>query len=270
MKKEKRDETAGEREAAVTHKTAETAEEKKHAALINTVCMLGIFLTYTGAVVGGCLYLRLNLYYMVRDIIFCMTAALITIFSYQAGRISGSFSYDDAEHPGRFLAIYVIGVLCALVFVNLPVTGWMFLFFYIALSRVSDSTTGMCAGTGLLMLTSVLCGQVSLTTFLVYLFSGMVGIALFAHQKKEFHIAVPLGLSLGIQLLLIFSGELLIQNKKFVWEVALIPLANIVMNGILLCIFLQYYIGKADKAVAKASASRTGTGGKSGAKRRKP
>lgn len=215
----------------------------------NILYMLFVLFGITFAAFAGSLFAGLDLYYTVRNLVFCASAALATVFSFQAGRISGSFFYDDGDYPGRFLVIYLCGVLCALVFTQLPVTGWMFLFFYVALARVSDSVTGICAGTSLLVLTTILCEQISLTVFLVYLLSGMIGIALFAHQKDDFYMAVPLGLTLGTQLLLIFAGELLIQNKKLVWEEALVPAANTVMNGILLYIFWQYYINKVAKKV---------------------
>lgn len=199
------------------------------------------------ATFAGSFFMSEDLYYTVRNLVFCGSAALATVLSFQAGRISGSFFYDDGEYPNRFLVIYLCGILCSIVFTVLPVTGWMFLFFFVALARVSDSVTGICGGTSLLVLTTILCEQISLSTFLLYLLSGMIGIALFAHQKDEFYTAVPLGLALGSQLLLIFAGELLIQNKKLVLEDALVPLANTVMNGILIYIFLQYYINKVAK-----------------------
>ncbi len=213
----------------------------------NTGCMLLVLAGITCAALVGSLAAGADLYYMVRNLVLCLSVALAAVFSFQAGRVSGGFFYDDGEHPGRFLSIYLCGILCALVFTQLPVTGWMFLFFFVALARVSDAVAGICGGTSLLVLTTVLCEQISLSTFLVYLLSGMIGIALFARQKDEFYTAVPLGLSLGSQLLLIYAGELLVQNKKLVWEEALVPLANIVMNGILICIFLQYYINRVAK-----------------------
>ncbi len=229
--------------------SADKIKKDRQTILKNACCMLFVFLATTAAAAIGGWYFHLDLYYMVRNLFLCMTAALVVIFSYQAGRISGSFSYDDGEHPGRFLFLYLCGILCAGIFINLPVTGWMFLFFYISLARVSDGVTGMCAGTGLLVLATVLCQQISLSSFLVYFFSGMAGIALFAHQTEEFHIAIPLGLSLGIQLVLIFSDELLIQNKKLVPESALIPLANTAVNGILLFIFLLLYVNKVARKI---------------------
>ena len=213
----------------------------------NIGCMLLAVFAITFAAFAGSLYTGADLYYLVRNMVLCSCASLAAVFTFQAGRISGRFLYDDGEYPGRFIIIYLCGILCALVFTQLPVTGWMFLFFYVALARVSDSVTGICAGTSLLVLTTVLCEQISLSTFLVYLLSGMIGIALFAGQKDEFYTMIPLGLSLGSQLLMIFAGELLIQNKKLLWEEALVPIANTVMNGILLYLFLQYYINKVAK-----------------------
>lgn len=213
----------------------------------NIFCMLLLLTSFITAAWAGSYLIGGDLYNIVRNLVLCSTAALATVFSFQAGRLSGSFFYDDGDYPNRFLLLYLCGILCALVFTFLPVTGWMFLFFYVALARVSDSVTGICGGTSLLVLTAVLCEQISLSTFLVYLISGMIGIALFAHQREEFYTAVPLGLALGSQLLLIFAGELLIQNKRLVPEEMLVPLANTVMNGILICIFLQYYINKVAK-----------------------
>jgi len=227
------------------------AEDRKKpdrkVLLKNAGCMSLVLLGIVCAALIGSLFTEADPYYMVRNLALCLSAALAAVFSFQAGRISGGFFYDDGEYPGRFSGIYLCGIVCALVFTRLPVTGWMFLFFYVALARVSDAVTGICAGTSLLVLTTVLCEQISLSAFLIYLLSGMIGIALFAHQRDEFYTAVPLGLSLGSQLLLIFAGELLVQNKKLVWEEALVPLANTVMNGILICIFLQYYINKVAK-----------------------
>lgn len=240
------------REAADADKKEIVVKKKKkkqHVGLKNAACMLMILFLTVGTAYCGCLYFRLDIYHTVKNLILCMTGGLILIFSYQAGRLSGSFSYDDGEHPGRFMLLYLGGILCSMIFLYLPVTGWMFLFFYVALARVSDSVTGMCAGTSLLVLTTVFCEQISLSVFLIYLFSGMIGIALFAHQKGEVSIVIPLGLSLGIQLVLIFSGELLIQNRKFMWESALIPFANTIMNGILLCFFMQYYVNKVARKV---------------------
>lgn len=213
----------------------------------NILCMFFLPAAIAAAAFAGSIFTSADLYETVRNIVLCTSAAVATVFSFQAGRLSGSFFYDDGEYPNRFLIIYLSGILCALVFTFLPVTGWMFLFFFVGLARVSDSVTGFCGGASLLALTTILCEQVSLSTFLVYLLSGMIGIVLFAHQKEEFFTAVPLGLSLGSQLLLIFAGELLIQNRKLVLEDALVPLANTVMNGILICIFLQYYINKVAK-----------------------
>ena len=213
----------------------------------NILCMCLLPVSIVAAAFASSLLTSADLYGTVRNLVLCASAALATVFSFQAGRLSGSFFYDDGDYPHRFLMIWLCGVLCAFVFTFLPVTGWMFLFFFVALARVSDSVTGLCGGTSLLVLTTVLCEQVSLSTFLVYLLSGMIGIALFAHQKDEFYTAIPLGLSLGSQLVLIFVGELLIQNRKPVPEDALVPLANAVINGILICIFLQYYINKVAK-----------------------
>lgn len=251
MKREKKREKQDRQEKREGRLKKNTGTAKKQSTKQvlwrNILCMLLMLAWIMLAVLAGSILSGENLYYTVRNAVLCGSTVLVTIFSFQAGRISGGFFYDDGDYPNRFALIYLCGVLCAVIFSYLPVTGWMFLFFYVALARVSDSVTGICGGTSLLVLTTVLCEQISLSTFLVYLLSGMIGIALFAHQKDEFYTAIPLGLALGSQLLLIFAGELLIQNRKLVLEEALVPFANTVMNGILICIFLQYYINRVAK-----------------------
>lgn len=229
--------------------TAAAAEKSGKMIVLrrNILCMICLPVSIAAVSFLGSIFMSADLYGIMKNLVLCVSSALVTVFSFQAGRLSGSFFYDDGEYPHRFLLLWLCGIMCACVFVFLPVTGWMFLFFFVALARVSDSVTGICGGTSLLVLTTVLCEQVSLSTFLVYLLCGMIGIALFAHQKDEFYTAIPLGLSLGSQLLLIFAGELLVQNRKLVLETALIPLANTVMNGILICLFLQYYINRVAK-----------------------
>ena len=254
MKQKKRNveqDKPAKKKAAESEKITAEGKNKENRTVLqkNIVCMLFVILGTGRAVFIGSLYTGVDLYGTVRNLVLCLLAALAAVFSFQAGRISGSFFYDDGDHPGRFISLYFCGILCSLLFTQLPVTGWMFLFFYVALARVSDSVTGICAGTSLLMLTAILCEQMSLSIFLVYLLSGMIGIALFAHQKNEFYIAVPLGLSLGSQLLLLFAEELLVQNKKMIWQEAMRPFANTVMNGILIAFFLPYYIRYVAKRV---------------------
>lgn len=250
MKQKKKNEEQDKQEKSVlqeTEKTEAGGHREKKVLLKNTVCMLVMLLGIAGAASAGSILTGADLYNTVRNLVFCVLAALAAVFSFQAGRVSGSFFYDDGEHPGRFLCLYLCGILCALIYTQLPATGWMFLFFYVSLSRVSDSVTGICAGTSLLILTAVLCGQASPSVFLVYFLSGMIGIAMFAHQKDEFYIAVPSGLALGSQLLLIFAEEMLVRNNRLVWRDILMPFANVAMNCILLCIFMRYYINRVAK-----------------------
>ncbi len=217
--------------------------------LKNIICMLCIPVSILLAAFGGGLLMKSDLYQMVRNLVFCMLPGLAAVFSFQAGRVSGDLGYDNGEHPGRFLSLYLCGIICAFIFTKLPETGWIFLFFYVALARVSNSITGMCGGISLLVLTASFGGSVSMSVFMAYLLGGLIGTALLACQKDEFYLAVPLGLTLGSQLLLIFAGVLLDQGKKISRKDGLIPLANVIMSGILLFFFLRYYRNRvAEKA----------------------
>lgn len=201
------------------------------------------FLLMASAITGGAYFVQMDKYYYVRTMIFGLAFCIMTIFLYISGGIQNRFSYDDKEHPERFFKIYLIGIICAFVFVRLPVLGWMFLFFYIALSVVSDQTTGIVSATCLLVMTAML-RDISFTTFLVFFVSGIIGSVLISGIGKEFKIGIPVTLSLAFQLLLMFAGDVLIQNKKIGWEDAVIPVSNTILNCIVIWLFLQNYSSK--------------------------
>lgn len=196
-----------------------------------------------GAVTGGAYLIQMDPYYFVRTVVFGLSLCIMTLFMYASSNIQNKLSYDDKEHPGRFFGIYLIGIICAFVFVWLPVLGWMFLFFYIALSVVSNQTTGIISATSLLVLTAML-RDVSFTTFLVFFISGIIGSVLISGIGKEFKIGIPVALSLAFQLLLMFAGDVLLQNKIIGWEDAVIPATNTILNCIVIWLFLQLYSAK--------------------------
>ena len=110
-----------------TKEATAAADGKKQKTVIllkNTGCMLLVLAGIAGAAFLGSLFTGLDLYYTVRNLAFCLSAALAAVFTFQAGRISGNFLYDDGEYPGRFLIIYLSGILCALVFTKLPIFMW--------------------------------------------------------------------------------------------------------------------------------------------------
>jgi len=222
-----------------------TGAKKKTRSLKNTYILYGLLslLCMVAVNVFAYFFIKTDLYTGIRNLIFTVSLCIISIFIYVASSIKNSFSYDDKEFPERFFSLYIIGILCSFIFILIPVLGWMFLFFYIALTIVSNQTTGIISATSLLVLTSLL-REITIPTFLIFFISGIIGAALISGVGKEFQTGIPISLSLAFQLMLMFAGDVLIQNKKIGWEDAIIPVSNTILNCILIWLFLQLYSAK--------------------------
>lgn len=197
---------------------------------------------FTGlAAYGGSFYMKCSIYEMLRNIFVTVGFSLLTVFSYISGSLNGSFRFDDSLHPFRFWIIYVIGLVCSLIFTQLPITGWLFLIFYICLTRVSDTITGIVSASTLLFLTVLLYPINGYIGLYLYLLSGISGILFFDKVGKDFKIGYPLIFSLVTQIVFLFSSVVLVQNKKLGPEDTMIPMINIIISGIAICLYMQFY-----------------------------
>ena len=98
MKQKKKNEEQDKQEKSglqETEKTEAGGHREKKVLLKNTVCMLVMLLGIAGAASAGSILTGADLYNTVRNLVFCVLAALAAVFSFQAGRVSGSFFYDE-------------------------------------------------------------------------------------------------------------------------------------------------------------------------------
>lgn len=205
------------------------------------MCFLSLVLLTGLAAFGGSFLTRCSMYEMLRNVLMAVGFSMLTVFSFLSGSQSGTFHFDDSLHPFRFWVIYVIGLACSLIFTQLPVTGWLFLIFYICLTRVSDTITGIISASTLLFLTVLLYQADGSTGLYLYFISGISGILFFDKVGKDFKIGYPLALSLMTQIVFLLAGIFLVQNKKIGPEDAIVPIINIIICGIVICLYMQFY-----------------------------
>lgn len=218
------------------------SDRHKKAVLIFMI-FLSVILT-AGALLGMGLFLKLDQYQLLRNTVIGVMSILLTVFLWLQGGITNHLSFDNAEHPVRFFLLYDIGLVLATIFSRLPETVWVFLFFFIFLSLLSNPFTGLSAAGTLLICTMFLSSTLSFPVFLTYFVSGMIGIVLFQYIDEHLKFGIPVFLSLLMQLICIFANQVLFQSKSLTLESCILPLVNILINCLLLFLFLQTFTYK--------------------------
>lgn len=162
------------------------------------------------------------------------------LFSMERSRQEGSFLFDNEEHLGRFMIIYLISLLGSILFPLLPVGGWTYLVIFVGLMLFSNQIIGLSAGTVLLMISVMIQGS-GASTFFVYFVGGLVGITVFSYVDKSFKIWLPVLVSLLVQLVCLSVQEVLFVNEVLHAQMFVIPSVNILVCLILLLILLKFF-----------------------------
>lgn len=161
-------------------------------------------------------------------------------FCLRQAYLEKELDYDNGEHYLRFWISYIIGLAGAFVCTFLPVGGWPYLTIYVVLALFSNMSVGILAASVLLAISVMLCGATQ-ALFVLYFLSGLFAVTLFRHLDHEFKIADRLILSLLCLLICETAGIVLLANAKPSFESFVIPVANIIISGILLIGILKLF-----------------------------
>ncbi len=182
-----------------------------------------------------------TIYETVRLVIFTVIASGCVVFSLETGRERGQLLYDNEENIHRFTMLYFCFLIAGVLFPMLPESGWIFLVIYVGLMLFSNQITGLCAGSGLLLLSLLLHGSNSAALFVIYFFGGLVGVVLFSSLSESFKVGPVLFVSLMLQFLCLCVHSVLMVNESLHIGMFMIPAANILICLILLLILLRYF-----------------------------
>lgn len=165
----------------------------------------------------------------------CMALLGLAIVGLQFRReyIHDTMDYNNGEHVARFWLCVLIGLLAVCASVFLPVGGWPFLAVFLILVLFSNMSTGITAGAILLMITVMISGG-TMGSFVLYMVSGVFAAALFQHITSDFKIGIPLFLSVLCLLVCETANVILVANARPDLELFVIPIANMIISGILL------------------------------------
>ena len=179
------------------------------------------------------------------NLLFDKTAPGLRI-RYRCGKCEG----ESSEHQwkamgkyGKFVLFYLAAMALSLVFPLLPVSGWPFLVVFVILSLFSNSISGLVAGSVCLMLPVILQNTGSSREFMLYFFSGLVGILVFSRLNEDFRVGLPVFISLICLTVCLSANIILFERERLSISQFTFVAINIMVNFILLMITLKIFNG---------------------------
>ncbi len=148
------------------------------------------------------------------------------------------FYYNNGEHAGRFLLVYLIGIVLVAVNCFLPAGLWLFLPLAVMLVLFSGLQTGICGYMLLLYLQMLMTGADS-AVFLTYVCIGMIGITLFSYLDDEFLFGVPLFSALVLVFAVLLSMEYIVSGY-LQFDAFLYAAINVFLSFLILTFSLKY------------------------------
>jgi len=207
-----------------------------------TISLSILFFIITGVLTAGAAYLYGKVYIeIIRITILALLGCGIVLFLYAEGRSKKSLLYDNDEHYGRFIGLYFIGLIVALLFPFLPEHGWMYLIIFVVMGLTSNRSVGICTGGMLLMISVLLSTAPAISVFFTYFLSGVIGIILFSSIDEDFRIGLPMLISLTLNFVCIIVNLVMMGVTEISFEISFIIFANILVCLLLLLVFMRYF-----------------------------
>ena len=149
-------------------------------------------------------------------------------------------SYDNGQHLERFYLIWMISLVFSIGFSFLPTSGWPYLFLFVLLALYSNTVLGIVSGIVLLTVSIMLSGA-GISIFIMYLFTGLAGVCMFSKLDENYHIGIPLMVSVMTLMITLTAGVVIFENSKLKLELFIIPFLNVVISSVLLIILLKVF-----------------------------
>lgn len=229
-------------EQADEEDTAEPTKEQVIRRKAIKTALLSFMFLMSGAIAGaGSLLYGQESGKLICNIVMVMLGTGIVIFALNASEIYGMFFYEHRGDYKNFVVFYLAALALSIVFPLLPASGWPFLIVFVILSLFSNSISGLAAGSVCLML-SVMLGNIGgCQTFLLYFFSGMIGILVFSRLNETFKVGLPIFISLICLAICLSVNIVLFEDASFSLSQYMFVAINIMMNFILLLIILKIF-----------------------------
>lgn len=175
--------------------------------------------------------------------IMVMLGTGMVIYTLIFSEVNDLYYYANQGKYGKFVLFYLTAMALSLVFPLLPVSGWPFLVVFVILSLFSNSISGLVAGSVCLMLPVMLESAGSCREFMLYFFSGLVGILVFSRLNEDFKVGLPVFISLICLTVCLSANIILFERERLSISQFTFVMINIMVNFILLLITLKIFNG---------------------------
>ena len=215
--------------------------EKSKKPLLKKILIFGMMFLLSGliALAGSLLYGN-NTEEQIRNVVMVLTGTGVVIFAFSMSEINGMFIYRNEGKYSRFTLMYLGSLVAAVFLPYLPVKGWPFLVIFVLLGVFSNGVTGVVAGSACLLMAVNFSGG-GFAIFWLYFISGVVGVLVFSRLDDEFHVGIPMFISLSILTLCLTANVILFSSEKLSLGQFLIPLVNLMICYILLLVSLKMF-----------------------------
>lgn len=167
----------------------------------------------------------------------------MVIFALLFSEVNELYFYANQGKYGKFILFYMMSLAVSLVFPLLPVSGWPFLVVFVVLGLFSNSIAGLTAGSVCLMLPIMLGNAGGSREFMLYFFSGLVGILVFSRLDEDFKVGLPVLISLVCLSVCLSANIILFEKEKLSVSQFTFGAINLMVNLILLLITLKVFNG---------------------------
>lgn len=213
-------------------------EKSKKTDKLQEACILFLSVLVSG--VAAFLY-GSTMEEIVKIIILIFASTGCLVFVMEKSRIQGDFLFDNGENMWRFTVLYFLFLSGSVIFPLLPAGGWPFLAVFTGLMLFSGQLIAVCGGCNLLLISLLLSTSAQTDLFVIYFISGIAGVLLFSGLDERFKVGLPLMISLLVQFVCLCIHEVLTVNEVLNPDMFLIPVANILVNLILILILLKFF-----------------------------
>lgn len=209
--------------------------------LTKTLELLMMFLTSGVIAAAGTFFYGYGNEEIICNVVMVMLGTGIVIFALMSGEVYGLYFYENRGNYGAFILFYLLGLALSLVFPLLPVAGWPFLVIFVVLSLFSNSISGLAAGSVCLMLAVTLGNAGSCREFLLYFFSGLVGVMVFSRLDEQFKVGIPILISLICLVICLSANTVLFEQEQISLSQFTFIAINLMINLVLLLIILKIF-----------------------------
>lgn len=214
--------------------------KEQHFSVVLSVLLVVL----TGAVVCCCSYFyNENIYQFIRNGVMAVMGALVVLESFWLSAENEKLDWQKeyGVNFNRFFIVYLAGLLFAVVCPLLPVFGWPYMVFFVALACFSNMACGIASGTVLLMLSVFLTSEAGMNVFILYFMSGIVAITLFQNIDESFKAVIPVIVSSLFLVVCETANIFLPEAGSMDIKSLVILLVNVALNIVLLLAFMSVY-----------------------------